>query len=309
MNSKPLAQALRLKLVQSLSWLFPDYFGAIGTRLFVQPKAAASATHWQSAFNGFEKMLVEVKGEQVPVWRKGRGPQVLLVHGWDSNHFALGGFVQPLLDQGFSVAALDLPAHGEASGRIAPLPLLAQAIAAVGQTLTPVYGVIAHSVGGATSVLAMEEYGLDSSRLVLIGAPQAARHQAVGQALANGLSQRALKRMEQQIHKHLGAPLERFQVDRGLGSLDAEVLIIHARDDRIVPIRAAEKNAEAGMAQTLWLDQGGHNRPLGDPLVISSTIEFLKVTRRRNRHPSGLRFHPRSAAAATQGTVTNSSAT
>lgn len=301
MNNKPVAQVLRLKLVQSLSWLFPDHFGAIGTRLFIQPTGAAPTTRWQSAFDGFEKTLVEVKGGHVPVWRKGRGPQVLLVHGWDSNHFALGGFVQPLLDRGFSVAALDLPAHGEASGHIAPLPLLAQAIAAVGQTLAPLYGVIAHSVGGATSVLAMEEYGLESSRLVLIGAPQSARHQALGQAVANGLSQRALKRMEQQIHKHLGAPLERFRVDRGLSNLETQVLVIHAHDDRIVPIRAAEKNAAAGAAQTLWLDQGGHNRPLGDPLVINSTIEFLKVTRRKNRHPSGLRFHPRSAAGSSTG--------
>ncbi|WP_394240329.1 alpha/beta fold hydrolase [Halopseudomonas laoshanensis] len=306
MNSHSVTQVMRFKLIQGLSWVFPEYFGAIGTRLFLQPQRAAPVTRWQDAFADFDKSVIEVQGLRIPFWHKGSGPQILLVHGWENDHFALGGFVQPLLDQGYSVAALDLPAHGEADGKDAPLPLMAQAIAAVGQALPALHAVIAHSVGGATSVLAMEEYALKASRLVLIGAPQAASKQAIGQALASGLSSRAIKRMERQLQHRLAAPLEHFQVDRGLGRIDCQVLLVHAHDDRVVPIRAAQKNAAARASQTLWLDQGGHNRPLGDPLVIGSVIDFLKISRRKNRHPSGLRYHPRFAQPVVQNSVPQS---
>lgn len=305
MNQQSVGQSVRFKMVQGLSWVFPEHFGAIGTRLFLQPQRAAPVTRWQNAFADFDKSVVEVRGLSIPFWHKGNGPQILLVHGWENDHFALGGFVQPLLDQGYSVAALDLPAHGEAGGTVAPLPLMAEAIAAVAQGLSTVHAVIAHSVGGATSVLAMEEYGLKAGKLVLIGAPQAASKQAIGQARAQGLAGRAIKRMERQLQHHLAAPLEHFQVDRGLGRIDCQVFLIHAHDDRIVPIRAAQKNAAARESQTLWLDQGGHNRPLGDPKVIKSVLEFLKISRRRNRHPSGLRYHPRFTQPASQGNLAN----
>lgn len=295
MNTSRLGHLFRIRLVQGLSWLFPDYFGAIGTRLFLQPQRAAPVTRWQDAYAGFEKSEITIQGLRIPYWHKGNGPQVLLVHGWENDHFALGGFVQPLLNQGYSVAALDLPAHGEAEGKSAPLPLIAQAITAVGNALPGLHAIIAHSVGGATSVLAMEEYGLNAKKLVLIGAPQAASKQAIGQARANGLSARAIQRMQRQLQHRLAAPLERFQVDRGLALIQCQVFLVHAHDDRVVPIQAAHQNAAARQAQTLWLDQGGHNRPLGDPLVIDSVINFLKKTRGRNRLPAGLRYHPRFA--------------
>ncbi len=295
MRMQSATHAVRFKLVTGLSWLFPERFAAIGTRQFIQPQRTPPSSRWLAAFIEFERAELVVGGLRIPYWRKGSGPVVLLVHGWGNDHFALGGFVQPLLDKGYAVAALDLPAHGEAEGDIAPLPLMAQAIAAVGETLASLHAVIAHSVGGATSVLATEQYGLKSNKLVLIGAPQAARKQAVGQALASGLSRRAIARMERQINTHLKAPLEHFQVDRGLSVIDSQVLLIHAQDDRVVPIEAAQRNAAAGSAQTLWLDQGGHNRPLGDPRVIEAVTDFLKVSRRKNRHPAGLRYHPRFA--------------
>lgn len=267
----------RLGTVRLLSHLFPSHFGRIGAKRFLEPRTAIRPQRWLHAFEGFERRTLEVQGEKVPLWLKGSGPRVLLVHGWETDHYAMGGFVEPLLAEGFSVAALDLPAHGLATGRRAPLPLLARAIAVAGAECGGLHAVISHSVGGATSVLATEEYGLRTARLVLIGAPQAARHQAIAQGRAQGLSARALKSMASQIHQALSAPLERFRTDRGLSQLDAAVMLVHAQDDAVVPIDAAHQNAAACQAQTLWLQSGGHNRPLGDPRVIQAVGEFLKA--------------------------------
>lgn len=292
MNSLRLSRNARLGMVKTLSAVFPDYFGALGARQFVRPRQRPQPRHWHQAFDGFERLTESLGEQQIPLWTRGQGPVVLLVHGWETDHYAMGGFVQPLLDAGYQVAALDLPAHGLASGREGPLPLLAQAISRIGQRLGPLHAVIAHSVGGASSALALQAYSLEASRLVLIGAPHAVRYQAQAQARMQGLSQRAIKRMEQHMQQVLGAPLEQFEVPRALAGLkQTAVMLVHAKDDPVVPITAAQANAASCSAKTLWLENGGHNRPLGDQMVIRAVMSFLKTSPRRNRYPAGLRYH------------------
>lgn len=50
-------------------------------------------------------------------WGDPNNPPILLVHGWAGRGSQMGGFVAPLLAQGFSVLAPDLPGHGESAGR------------------------------------------------------------------------------------------------------------------------------------------------------------------------------------------------
>ncbi|HDZ56898.1 MAG TPA: alpha/beta hydrolase [Pseudomonas xinjiangensis] len=298
MQTNVIHRNARLGTIKLLSSLFPDRFGQIGARRFVEPRAGVRAPAWPHAFDGFERRTLEVDGEKIPLWLRGEGPRVLLVHGWEADHYAMGGFVEPLLAQGYSIAALDLPAHGLASGRRAPLPLIARAIAAAGSEAGSLHSIIAHSVGGATTVLAMEEYGLQASCLVLIGAPQGARYQALAQGRAQGLSERALQSMARQIHQALGAPLERFRTDHGLSRLTTAVMLVHAEDDAVVPIDAAYNNAFACQAKTLWLKRGGHNRPLGDAQVIDDIGRFLRAPNRTSRIPATLRDHPELSAPA-----------
>lgn len=275
MPIKTLGAHSRNTLVNALSAIFPRHFGAIGARAFMRPARDSSSGHWPSAFAGFARQQVKVEGQRVPFWLGGSGPLVLLVHGWERNHFAMGGFVAPLLDAGYSVAALDLPAHGEADGSKAPLPLLARAIAEVAACAQP-HAIIAHSIGAAMTVLAVEDYGLRPERAVLIGAPRTAKAYALAQGKRQGLAANALRAMLEQISQRLLEPIERFQVDRGLAGLNLPVLLIHAEDDALVPLQDALHNAQARCVQTAWQATGGHNRLLGDASVINLALQWLR---------------------------------
>nr|WP_163502632.1 alpha/beta fold hydrolase [Halomonas socia] len=266
---------LRLLIVRSLSSLFPGYFGAVAARAFMRPRRDIRHHRWASAFEGGSLALKDIDDIRVPVWRAGTGPPVLLVHGWEQDHDALGGFVQPLLDAGYSVVAFDLPAHGAATGEQAPLPLMARAITAVAESVGPLHGVVAHSVGGAMTVLAARHYGLQTGKAVLVGAPSGARAYALAQGRRQGLSRRALTRMEENISAALDEPLENYRVDLSLRELDLDVLLIHAKNDSVVPFADARANATAGNTASIWLDDGGHNRLLGDAAVIRKTVAFL----------------------------------
>ncbi|AJQ96794.1 alpha/beta fold hydrolase [Gynuella sunshinyii] len=265
----------RKAVVGSLSAAMPNYFGNLGARLFLHPRANKSKRHWANAFEGFEHHSIFVDGHKVPVWTRGEGQPVMLVHGWERDHFTMGGFVAPLLQSGYQVAALDLPAHGEAEGGTAPLPLLAKAIAAATDSLNHPAIVIAHSIGAAMTVLAMEDYQLKPLAAVLISAPSSAKAYAVSQATDIGLSRSAIGKMVTGISTALGAPLERFRVDLALKKLPTRTILIHAKDDNIVPFSEAETNAAAAAVQTLWQARGGHNKILGDAEMINQVLAWL----------------------------------
>src|SRR5712692_10468276 len=73
----------------------------------------------------------------LPTWTWGKGPAVLLVHGWGGHAGRLTPFVEPLTDAGFSVVAFDAPGHGSAPGRRSSLPDMVEAIRAVAATAGP----------------------------------------------------------------------------------------------------------------------------------------------------------------------------
>lgn len=258
-----------------ISALLPRYFGSLGACAFLKPRPNTSRRHWAAAFEDFERREICVDGHQVPFWVRGAGPLVLLVHGWERDHFAMGGFVGPLLDAGYRVAALDLPGHGEADGESAPLPLLARSIAETAAALKQPCAVIAHSIGGAMTALAAEAYGLKPDCAVLICAPRGAEDYALAQARRQGLSRRALRQMVRQISRALGEPLEHYRVDRALNSMNAPILLVHAADDAIVPLSDAQDNLRASSAHSLWLSRGGHNRILADRQMIDGVVKWL----------------------------------
>jgi len=258
-----------------ISALLPGYFGSLGARAFLTPRPNNSTRHWTEAFDDFERREISVDGHQVPFWVKGTGPLVLLVHGWERDHFAMGGFVAPLLGAGYRVAALDLPGHGEADGQSAPLPLLARSIAETASALEQPCTVIAHSIGAAMTALAAEAYGLEPDCAVLICAPRGAEDYALAQARRQGLSQRALQQMVSQITRALGEPLERYRVDHALQSMTTPILLVHAADDAIVPLSDAQENLSASSAHSLWLTSGGHNRILADSRMINDVLKWL----------------------------------
>jgi len=73
-----------------------------------------------------QHVMVPFKDGAISTRVGGEGKTVLLVHGWSANQTDMFYYVPPLVEQGFRVVALDLPAHGEATGLTAGLDQLAE---------------------------------------------------------------------------------------------------------------------------------------------------------------------------------------
>ena len=100
-----------------------------------------------------ERLVVQGPMGALAVQRWGKGPLVVLVHGWNGRGSQLGAFVEPLLQAGFQVVAFDAPGHGASAGSTSSLVDFANAfdavVDAVKPFLQPLHGVVAHSMGGA----------------------------------------------------------------------------------------------------------------------------------------------------------------
>ncbi|MFY7954073.1 MAG: alpha/beta hydrolase, partial [Armatimonadaceae bacterium] len=90
-------------------------------------------------------------------YRWGNGPAVLLVHGWGGSAGSFALWIGALLKAGFSVAAIDGPAHGNSPGVFASAPAIAGAIRAFGKVAGPFHSVVAHSVGAIATALAASD--------------------------------------------------------------------------------------------------------------------------------------------------------
>jgi pimeloyl-ACP methyl ester carboxylesterase len=102
--------------------------------------------------------------------RWGRGPAVLLMHGWEGRPTQFAALINALVDAGYTVVALDGPAHGRSPGREANVVLFARAMLEAAAELPPLQAVIGHSMGGASAMLAVQ-LGLRTETLVSIAAP------------------------------------------------------------------------------------------------------------------------------------------
>ncbi|MFU3898466.1 alpha/beta hydrolase [Pseudomonas aeruginosa] len=101
------------------------------------------------------------------VLRWGEGPAVLLLHGWAGRPTQFAHLIEQLVGAGYSVYALDAPAHGRSPGREANVVLFAHALLEAAGELPPLRAVVGHSLGGAAALLAAQ-MGLRSEALVTV---------------------------------------------------------------------------------------------------------------------------------------------
>lgn len=212
--------------------------------------------------------------------RKG-APTVLVLHGWRSRAAHMTGYIKGLAQSGFRVIALDLPGHGESSGRRLNMANAVASVHAADQWFGPFSAIVGHSFGGAVAANAVvgSINGIPpvaAGRLVTVAAPSSmpAIFQEFGRFL--NLGTRAQTALAARVLKITGRPLEEFVVANQLAEHPLPALVVHAPDDKEVPASEAESMAKAGPHVRLhWAPGLGHRRILADCDVTRRIIDFL----------------------------------
>jgi len=220
---------------------------------------------------------VTVHGKTIRGWRWGQGPGILLAHGWNGCGIQLDGLITPLVRAGYTAIAFDALGHGRSGGRTSSYFEYTDMLRSI---VDPdkgfrIQGLVGHSFGAAALVNTIDKEHL-TLPAVLIAPPLKLRdllHDTLGQW---GIPAPVYETLIAQYEQRFGYDLNRDDPLRLLGSLNAPILIVHDRDDGIIPVKDSWAAAENNPHVRLHLTEGlGHKGVLTDPGVAAAVLDHL----------------------------------
>jgi len=258
-----------------LSRTAPSLAAEAASRLFVLAPHVPRPRGEAAAFLASgESLSVRAGGRRLAAWSWGHGPSIVLAHGWGGRGTQMRAFVPALAGAGFRAVVFDGPAHGFSGGLSTSLPAFGDAIAAV-VGATGARGVVAHSMGGASTLVALSR-GLSLSRAVLVGAPSNAERIWRGFSGALGLDDAVAADARRRLERRVGVNFGDLNVSSFASRIAIPVLVVHDRGDEEVPWSSGEENARLLPGGRLVTTQGlGHRRLLHDRAVVELTVRFL----------------------------------
>jgi pimeloyl-ACP methyl ester carboxylesterase len=258
-------------------WLAPELAGAWAERLFLTPPRPRYAGQSALDFIDAKSRLIEHKGRAIAAWQWGANdaPAVMLAHGWGGNAAQMRGFVYPLLSAGYRVIAYDQPAHGVSGGKLTGLPDFAEVFAELAWHHGGVKAVIAHSLGAAGAALAHAR-GLPFESIVLVAPPADIVGFSRRFARWHWIPEGIRRSMQTAIEERYGITWDELDVTRLAPRLGARALVIHDRDDRIVPWTQGARVASLWPNARLFSTDGlGHGRILANEEVVNAAAAFI----------------------------------
>jgi pimeloyl-ACP methyl ester carboxylesterase len=260
----------------------PEMAARLATEVFVRPRRFRTPARERDALASARFARVPFGDAYLPTWTWGDDalPAVLLVHGWEGRGSQLVSFVAPIRTRGFRVVAFDGPGHGRAPGVHSSAVHIALAVERLGNVIgrDALAGIVAHSVGGAATALAIHaSHGAVAPKRVVLVAPPAnaerffdgfCRELALGGVLREAVAKR--------VEREIGVTLSSVDVRACSASLHAPMLLLHDEADREIPFEDARTFVSSWPGSKLVVTSGlGHRAILRDPDVVAATAAFL----------------------------------
>jgi len=203
-------------------------------------------------------------------------PTVLLMHGWNGWGLQFAGFIQPFLEQGLAVVALDFGGHGRSAGRRASLPDFIDTTVELLDHLPKLTGLVGHSLGAAAAACTLAQARNSALRLVLIAPPNGPRVYLEKFGALLGMPLKLVDAIQVWIEQHYGRSFATVSVNHIGPRIPAPTLVIHDPADNIVPFEHGESYARlVRHAQLAPLEGCGHFRILKSPDAIRLTVDFV----------------------------------
>jgi pimeloyl-ACP methyl ester carboxylesterase len=261
--------------LNGISYISPSYASKKALNLFSTPRKGQITEDQlpllQTAFKN------EITRDQISVvtyrWI-GKGPTVLLAHGWESNAARWEFLIKALKKQDYNVVALDAPAHGNSNGKQFNAILYSEYINIVVQKFEPQI-IIGHSVGGMASVFFQHKYQFKGlQKIVLLGAPSHFVGVFKRYTEMLGYNDKIVKGLDALVVKLFNKPPSHFSAAKFSEEIKIKGLIIHDKKDEIIPFEDALLFKEHYKNAELYATTGyGHT--LKSPEITKKVLEFI----------------------------------
>jgi len=213
-------------------------------------------------------------------WNHPQHRKALILHGFGSAAHKFEDYARKLAETGYEVLAFDAPAHGDSEGDTTNAIEYCAMIKEVAERFGPVESFLAHSFGGISLSLALEEMPHDAKTKVVFIAPATETTSAVDGAfnMLKIKNKKVRNEFEKIILALSGKPTAWFSMRRAMNHIKASVLWIHDEEDDITPWADALKVKEDNHPNIKFvLTKGlGHRKIYHDDKIKNQVIGFLQ---------------------------------
>lgn len=247
--------------------------------LFITPRIKVSKP-LPPIFKQAENLTLTDSGDRCQGWRwnQGGNTRILILHGFSSSARNFGHLIVDLVKQGAEVIAFDAPAHGASEGKKIHSLRYRGFIQAIRQQWGPFDGYIAHSFGGLSISLALEEIAPRSTEKLVLIAPATETRSALDQLKSTlKLRPNIMQHIDRIIEQKSGHPVAWFSVNRVVAELPIQTYWVHDRSDEITPLSDTTPTREQAANHVRFrITEGlGHRRIYRDQTVCREILDFL----------------------------------
>lgn len=213
-------------------------------------------------------------------WNHPQQRKVLILHGFGSAAHKFEDYATLLVAQGFEVLAFDAPAHGHSDGDTTNAVEYSEMIKEVMEKFGPIENFIAHSFGGISLSLALEQVPHNENSKIVFIAPATETTSAVDGAfkMLKLKDEKVRNEFEKIIFDLTGKSVAWFSMKRAMHHIKASILWVHDEEDDITPWADALQVQQDNHPNIQFvLTKGlGHRKIYHDKNVKKQVIAFLK---------------------------------
>lgn len=254
----------------------PNLSGKWFNKLWFKPQSMPIKSDDKSWLTSASTEWITYKQQKIPVYRWGKGPAVLCVHGWGGHSGQFTPMIKTLVDKGFQVIAFDGPAHGQAEGQRTDLTEFSDLIEILIRTEKEPVHIVAHSMGGIASVDVLNR-GVPALSLTLIGTPLSLNYILEVTQAQMGLSNKIMNAHKRLMEKKYGSDVwQRYNLLESRNNFSAPLLLVYDQHDTQVLYQVSNALQQHWPHnQSITTEGLGHNRLLRNDGVISGLLRFL----------------------------------
>ena len=219
----------------------------------------------------------ELSSGRIALWSWGRGPTVLLVHGWAGAAGDMAPIAAELVRAGYRTVLFDMPGHGNSDKR-GPTNLLVyiETLTELAKLIGPIDTVVAHSLGGCASAIALGEGSVTARRAVLLAPALSPWAFSWHFAKVIGLPAARVPGMVARTEEIVGRKADSLNAAEAVRGLQTPALILHDPEDLDVPFDHGEALAAAWQDAEFVPRPGvGHRRILKDAATVREIVGFV----------------------------------
>ena len=261
--------------LNSISYLSKSYAANIALSLFSKPRKG-QINDIQTAF--LETAINETviyESFQIRTYRwHGNGQTILLVHGWESNSARWKKALPYILKSGYTVVAIDAPAHGLSSGKDFNAHKYTEFIHHVAKMYNPKI-LIGHSIGGKACLHYQTIHKNNNvEKIVVLGAPSDFKAIFENYVTLLGLNLKVNSGLINYYKENFN--LSNKEIEGSLFSNENNIkgLIAHDIEDKVVAFAEAEKNAKAWQ-EAIFIETKGLGHSMNDEELFEKISTFI----------------------------------